>query len=263
MTKKVRCMRCGEVKSAAKFAPSHIRRNRASQWVGMCRLCNTESHKERRHRQFPSSLNQAGVPVICGICGEEKEAVEFRWNARTGYKTDCKECEATLLRCSSCKEIKAHECFPLAKKMATGRHSVCKECHRARIVGKYHSDTEYRKYRSAYRRSKAGKESDKRNKKKHADWYREYHRKYTNDQYHNDPVERNKKEARAAINAGVRYGFLARPKECQHPGKYSPKCGGAIEAHHFMGYERENWLKVEWLCVMCHKAADSKQDTTA
>ena len=31
-----------------------------------------------------------------------------------------------------------------------------------------------------------------------------------------------------------------------------------IEAHHYLGYEKENWLKVKWLCVVCHKEEDKK-----
>ena len=27
-----------------------------------------------------------------------------------------------------------------------------------------------------------------------------------------------------------------------------------IEAHHYLGYEKENWLKVKWLCIKHHRA---------
>ena len=32
------------------------------------------------------------------------------------------------------------------------------------------------------------------------------------------------------------------------------KCGDIkVEAHHFKGYQKKNWLKVKWLCRKCHR----------
>jgi hypothetical protein len=148
--------------------------------------------------------------------------------------------------------------------MAIGRHSICKECHKKRINAKYHTDSAYRKRRREYQQSERGKAAHKKNREKpeNKTKYREYHRKFTNDQYHSDPVVRNKVKARGAVSFGVQYGFLTRPATCQHPGKYAPQCGGKIEAHHWKGYDRENWLNVEWLCETCHTAADMKTEET-
>jgi hypothetical protein len=48
----------------------------------------------------------------------------------------------------------------------------------------------------------------------------------------------------------VRRGLIAKPDHCQN-------CGStrAIHGHHHLGYAKENRLKVQWLCALCHKAA--------
>jgi ribosomal protein S27AE len=57
--------------------------------------------------------------------------------------------------------------------------------------------------------------------------------------------------ARAAVARNIKYGKITRPETCQ-------RCGGPgpIEAHHYMGYEKQNWLVVRWLCVPCHDIED-------
>lgn len=70
--------------------------------------------------------------------------------------------------------------------------------------------------------------------------------------------------ARIAVQHAIRAGTLIRPTVCE-------KCGGTgehggacqcrteIHGHHHLGYARQNWLRVEWLCHRCHTAADRKQ----
>jgi hypothetical protein len=54
----------------------------------------------------------------------------------------------------------------------------------------------------------------------------------------------------AAVAAALRSGALVRPDGCQG-------CGRAMHlvAHHHLGYAREHWLDVQWLCRRCHKIA--------
>src|SRR5437870_4357481 len=50
-----------------------------------------------------------------------------------------------------------------------------------------------------------------------------------------------------AVHRTVKSGKLVRPTMCSN-------CGivGKIEAHHYKGYAKENWLDVQWLCRRCH-----------
>lgn len=38
-------------------------------------------------------------------------------------------------------------------------------------------------------------------------------------------------------------------------------CGsrGAVEAHHYRGYDISHWLDVRWLCKRCHQAAEASR----
>ena len=49
------------------------------------------------------------------------------------------------------------------------------------------------------------------------------------------------------MSRALGYGYLTKPDSCQRC--RLPK---RLEAHHYMGYARENWLVVEWLCRPCH-----------
>lgn len=199
---------------------------------------------------------------ICAICGTEKSGTDFRWNPKTGLRTDCIECEKTVLRCSHCNQVKPHEDFPPARKYKTGRHSICRKCFASRNLDRYHNDPNYR---AAH---------DKRQKSKRAiAWRRQYysrpdikernrsrHAKHTNWLYHNDIIYRLKVKARAAVDHAIKTGKLIKPDCCQSHGKYGVSvCAGRIEAHHWHGYwPRAAWTDVEWLCTACHKAADEQ-----
>lgn len=69
----------------------------------------------------------------------------------------------------------------------------------------------------------------------------------------------NQRRAHYAITNAVRDGRLKRPSKCEN-------CGvndwgikrSMIEAHHHLGYDKKNWLKVKWLCTTCHKKVDRK-----
>jgi hypothetical protein len=64
------------------------------------------------------------------------------------------------------------------------------------------------------------------------------------------PLER---KARTAVSNALRLGKLARPEHCQIRGCDNTR----LEAHHWKGYEPENWLNVQWLCHKHHlEAAD-------
>jgi len=61
---------------------------------------------------------------------------------------------------------------------------------------------------------------------------------------------KEKKLAKAAIYRATKTGQIIKPNKCS-------SCGaiGLIEAHHHLGYAKENWLDVKWLCPPCHGKA--------
>lgn len=259
MSKTVFCTRCKTEKLASEFAPSHCRGDK-----GLCRQCNTEYQKQLRHRRSPSLLNKVDIGSLpCSFCGQEKSPDEFRWNSRTGYRPECKDCEKTILRCSNCQEIKPHEDFPPSKKMATGRHSVCHACHSKRLMDKYNSDPEFKAKHKQYSTGEKAR-----------DWRRVYYSKpetkkrsksyrnaYLRARYHSDAWERLKIRARSVLNDWVKRGKIQVPQSCQSNGKYGVSCcEGELEAHHAWGYwPRKAWTTVEWLCKNCHAEADTQQ----
>lgn len=248
-----KCSKCAEVKPLDAFS---LHPGRADGRFSQCKDC--VNYYMRHHEEIHSRLH------CCTACEQEKPRQAFRWNPKFGVRTECVECEKVLLRCSECKVLRIHDEFPPCKRIKTGRHSVCNDCHNSRMSEKYRTDPQKRARHKAYNqseKSKAWRKEQWRKLKNDPGW-KEYRRQYCNWKYHNDPVERNKIEARAAINFGIKYGFLTRPDTCQSNGKYGAKCSGIIEAHHHNGYDRKHWLDVEWLCVACHRAADAQKRNT-
>lgn len=60
---------------------------------------------------------------------------------------------------------------------------------------------------------------------------------------------RTKEMARAAVGNAVQAGYMPPAKCCNCANCYSP----ASEYHHHKGYDRENWLDVQPLCLKCHR----------
>lgn len=60
-----------------------------------------------------------------------------------------------------------------------------------------------------------------------------------------------KAPARRAVNNAISRGELVRPTICE-----DCKRNVKTEAHHHLGYEKEHWLHVLWLCRTCHNIRD-------
>ncbi len=58
-----------------------------------------------------------------------------------------------------------------------------------------------------------------------------------------------KVRARSAVMIALNSGRMVRPTSCSDCGQER-----SLQAHHHMGYDREHWLDVEWLCGPCHRA---------
>ena len=58
---------------------------------------------------------------------------------------------------------------------------------------------------------------------------------------------RDKLKAQQAVGRAVASGRLVRPSSCDQCCEVKP-----VQAHHHMGYDKERWLDVKWLCGDCH-----------
>jgi hypothetical protein len=77
-------------------------------------------------------------------------------------------------------------------------------------------------------------------------------------EYRKRPEVIAKNKARYAANAAIQKGIIKRPDNCELCGnKDKPLRDGrsGLRADHYLGYDKENWLKVKFICVDC----DGKQ----
>lgn len=122
--------------------------------------------------------------------------------------------------CRRCKTEKPIELFTVESRKLDGRHSRCLECNKTQ-------------QRDAY--------------KKEPRRFYENSRKWII----NNP---EKQKAHKAIQRSIESGVIQKPKSCQGCGEEKVR----LDAHHWMGYNKENQLNVKWLCRKCHKSADKK-----
>lgn len=107
------------------------------------------------------------------------------------------------------------------------------------------------------------KEYEHHNPEARAKSYKKYrdteqYRQYSRTRYYSLP--KNKRMARYSVTNAIRDKKLTRPNYCDECGiKDWGKGRSMIEAHHYLGYDKENWLRVKWLCSNCHKLADRKE----
>lgn len=105
--------------------------------------------------------------------------------------------------------------------------------------------------RHKYDRSVKGKEKYKRYRSK------ESYRLYTKSRYHS--IEENVRKARYYASNAIRDGRLIRLDNCEIcKVKDWGKKRSMIEAHHYKGYNKANWLDIKWLCTNCHKIQHNK-----
>jgi hypothetical protein len=75
---------------------------------------------------------------------------------------------------------------------------------------------------------------------------REYREKYP---------ERYK--ANNAVAVAVRNGSMVKPDVCEYCHEQK-----RLNGHHYLGYEQEHWLHVQWLCHKCHRIAEQNSRQT-
>ena len=117
---------------------------------------------------------------------------------------------------------------------------------RRRNVAKYNASAKRKAAMARYVATGAADEAVKRYRQ--GPKYRANREKYDTDQF----------RAWTAIRYATKSGKIVRPKRCE-------ACGSTrrIEAHHYLGYAKEHWLEVRWLCGECHIAAHDKNSAHA
>jgi hypothetical protein len=77
--------------------------------------------------------------------------------------------------------------------------------------------------------------------------------------YRSTPEGKQKDRARRAVNQAIKNGKLVRPDSCQLCTR-NPGLGSdgrfLVRADHYLGYEHEHWLDVQWVCPECDGALE-------
>lgn len=169
----------------------------------------------------------------CTKCGKHKNESHFEKNGRLAdgsarLRSICKQCGSRRKlvlegpkKCSVCRKTKPPSEFRTS-------HSPCRDCHNERT---------YRHRRTAGRAAHNARMVS-----------------YETRKWKEDPLFRQKVYARQAVYIAVKAGAIARPTKC-------PKCGRKtrLHAHHYLGYDKKNWLKVRWRCARCHYQEDKSR----
>lgn len=139
-------------------------------------------------------------------------------------------------KCPRCKRTKPRSEFHKDKRAKDGFLYQCKDCNKKHALNHYHANKDERMaVIAAWQGANLEKVAEIKRKSKRLS-------------YKKDP---RKDKARAAAAYAERYGVLIRPSVCEG-------CGADefLERHHYLGYEKEHWLDVEYLCKRCHKKAE-------
>lgn len=191
---------------------------------------------------FPSRLN--GLRFCSRAC-----VITFR-HARS-LEVRHKTTPEDLHTCSSCAETKEASAFASDNRRPRGKQSQCRNCQAAAGV-------EYRK-----RNRQAIGESERRWREANPDRVRATYTTYNraNREHIAEKIGAWRSEhpgARAAhriVDNALKTGLLARPDACQECGR-----SRRVYGHHHLGYEHP--LKVQWLCMSCHRLAHQRASTS-
>lgn len=150
--------------------------------------------------------------------------------------------QSSQKHCKSCNTFKPSQDFYKRKKSKDGRYYECRLCNLARVKAYY--QTPRGKMLDKIRTDRyAQTAKGKANQLKHANAYHAKH-----------PLER---KAHAFLNDSIKAGKLTKPEECSKCFRRKPEIN-RIEGHHHLGYAREHWLTVTWVCSSCHKTIEKQ-----
>ena len=139
--------------------------------------------------------------------------------------------------CSKCKQQKDLSLFCKNKCSCDGLRSECKECSQ--------------KHRSLNKESKRAYNQTEKGKLVHLNAGKKYCKTDKGKLARIKLKMRcpEKFKARGAVAHALRNGTLVK--------QFCKVCGELkVEAHHYLGYEEEHWLDIEWLCKKHHVEAD-------
>lgn len=166
--------------------------------------------------------------------------------------------------CTKCGLFKPSSEFPKDNQMKNGLSSWCKQCRRAYDRARYHLNPEPRReccreyWREYWRdlpeeQRECAREQLRSKRQLNQERYREHSRGY----YRRDlEHSRAQSRAKAAIRRALLRGDITKPDYCEACGKLEREVAGGLEAHHYLGYAREHYLDVQWLCIEDHRKAE-------
>lgn len=182
----------------------------------------------------------------CTKCYELKDIAEF-YEARRGkygVEAQCKKCKSAYFRQHrQHPEVRARERERLQKYYRQSRKIILEKSRQ------YYYSERGQAYFKAYRQSAACKESRRRYDASEKGQARS--KKANKKQIRKFP---ERKRARSALSNAICDGKMlpAKDFQCVHCGK------PARQHHHHNGYDREHWLDVIPLCILCHTIEHQK-----
>ncbi len=125
----------------------------------------------------------------------------------------------------------------------------CPQCVRDKYK-KY--DSQHATQRKRWRQSQAGKESHRKYRQSNNGKItaQKAQKRRTEE---NCDIRHNKKCARRAVAIAIKAGNIIKSSICSLCGRSSN-----IESHHHLGYDKEHWLDIQWLCRDCHHSTHEK-----
>lgn len=153
--------------------------------------------------------------------------------------------------CKKCNTVKPLNTDHFYKHKRDGWSYSCKRC-AANEQKERRTSPEGKRYFIAWNQSEKGKQSHLESSKKY--WSTEKGKSYLKRAWKRAREKYTQQiKARAFVTGAIRSKKIKRPTHCL-------KCGVNCkpEAHHYLGYARENWLDIQWLCTPCHKEIDKK-----
>lgn len=174
--------------------------------------------------------------------------------------------------CTHCKVGKLDGEFRKDRTRKSGLQSWCAVCQdaikktpegRRRALEVMHRYQRTEKGKAAKRRAQRKWHSSQAYKSSHAEQIKQRRKRYWSSpsgiaakkrnkiRYRANPENRQKIIARRMVQSAVRNGTLSKPTCCPRCLRLCDK-PKELHAHHFRGYEKPNWLTVEWLCNQCH-----------
>jgi len=138
-----------------------------------------------------------------------------------------------MKKCSGCGQTKTEDQFNKRSYSSDGLRSECRECQRSSSHIYYHEN--------------GGDDNKRKYYVKNRERLLPNLRK-TGGATKYDP---SKSPARRAVYRAVKNGTIDKPSVCE-----LCRIVCTVEAHHHLGYSKQNYLDVQWLCRNCHSMQD-------